>query len=133
MEEQIRTQMMKAFWDLLDEDMKEEPPRLNHVSVLLNEIIGILKSFVPRRIDIHESIDKDFEGDITWEMQGKLIKWIECFQAPIYDHKTRIYNQKGPQPLSDFLKWYYDHLNTVKNDISRQRREMASGVMRTGV
>ena len=132
MEEQIRAQMMKAFWDLLDEDMREEPPRLNHVCVLLNEILGILKDFVPNRTDIHENIDKDFEGEITWETQSKLIRWVECFQAPIYDQKTRSYRQKGPKALPEFLRWYYDHLQTVKNDVHRQRSEMASGVMRTG-
>lgn len=124
--------MMKAFWDLLDEDMREEPPRMNHVSVLLNEIIGILKGFVPNRVDIHTAIDKDFEGDINWEMQSKLIKWVETFQAPIYDTKTQEFRRKGPRPLSEFLRWYYDHLYTVKRDIQRQKNEMMSGVIKTG-
>ena len=66
MEEQIRTQYEKAFWDLLDSD----PPDIKHVGKILDEIKQILYSFVLNRPDIHHKINDDLSGDIDWEFQN---------------------------------------------------------------
>ena len=93
--EQIKEQMTKAFWDLLESELAEEPPRLEHVKVLLNEIIEILCGFVPSKPNIHEKIKADFEGEINWNMQLKLIEWLEKFQAPVHDRKTKQWKKRS--------------------------------------
>ena len=113
MEEQIREQYEKAFWDLID----QEPPNMEHIGKLLEEIKQILYSFVPHRADIHHRINDDLTGEIEWDFQHKLVGWVEKFQAPIYDQVTSSWKRRLPEKLSKFLKEYYEHLKTVKKNI----------------
>ena len=113
MEEQIKEQYEKAFWDLLDND----PPNIQHVEKILDEIKQILYSFVPNR-----------------EFQTKLMVWAERLQAPIYDQITQSWKRKLPQKLSEFLKNYYEHLSTIRKGIAEHHKKPSgSGItMRTG-
>tara|TARA_Y100000816_G_C26065632_1_gene559991 strand:+ start:1012 stop:1428 length:417 start_codon:yes stop_codon:yes gene_type:complete len=116
MENQVEQIMKKAFWDIIDE--KDSV----HLKKLLNEIKDILCSFVPNRKDIHIDIYKDFESDINWHFQEKLLDWIELFQSPVHDKITRYWRENIKiSKLSEFLKFYYEHLETVKEDIIKYK------------
>tara|TARA_R110002096_G_scaffold249995_2_gene442378 strand:+ start:200 stop:595 length:396 start_codon:yes stop_codon:yes gene_type:complete len=130
MEEQIKEQYEKAFWDLLDND----PPNIQHVEKILDEIKQILYSFVPNRPDIHHRINDDLSGGVDWEFQTKLMVWAERLQAPIYDQITQSWKRKLPQKLSEFLKNYYEHLSTIRKGIAEHHKKSSgSGItMRTG-
>tara|TARA_Y100000816_G_C26065924_1_gene560189 strand:+ start:173 stop:604 length:432 start_codon:yes stop_codon:yes gene_type:complete len=112
--ETIEETMTNAFWDLIDVHHPE------HLKNLMMEIKEKLCSFVPNRKDIHEDIDKDLGKDeINWETLYKLIDWIELFQAPVHDATTKIWRSKLKTQinLSDFLKFYYKHLEIVHKDV----------------
>ena len=98
LEKQIRETYERAFWDLVDKD----PPDVEHIGKLLEEIIEILCNFVPSRTDIHAMIREDL-ASVDWELQTKLLKWAERFQAPIYDQVTESWKRKLPEKLSVFL------------------------------
>jgi hypothetical protein len=125
MEKQIEDQFKKAFFDILNED---GPESYDYLRKLLNEIIDKLCMFVPNRVDIHEKIREDLDGTIGWDIQEKLICWIEKFQAPIHDATTRKWKAKGPLPVGDFLKLYYEHLEKMYKEV-QEARNMP---MRTG-
>lgn len=38
LEKQVRDMMHKAFWDVLDEKLKEDPPDYSHALILLKEV-----------------------------------------------------------------------------------------------
>jgi hypothetical protein len=122
LEKQIRETYEKAFWDLVDQD----PPDVEHIGKLLEEIIGILCNFVPSRTDIHTMIREDL-ASVDWDLQSKLLKWAERFQAPIYDQVTESWRRKLPEKLSVFLKKYYEHLEKINKQIWEERSKLAKG------
>ncbi len=118
MEQQVKEQFKKAFFDLLDQEGSDSH---NHLRVLMNEIIEKLCGFVPNRTDIHDKIKDDLKGEIEWNVQVKLLDWIEKFQAPIYDQVTREWKKKCPEPIGQFLKKYYSHLEKVNRQINEYK------------
>ena len=122
LEKQVRETYERAFWDLVDKD----PPDVEHIGKLLEEIIGILCNFVPSRTDIHAMIREDL-ASVDWELQTKLLKWAERFQAPIYDQVTESWRRKLPEKLSIFLKKYYEHLEKINKQLWEERRKMTQG------
>lgn len=127
MEQQIKEQFEKAFFDLLDQD---GPNSLEHLRTLLTEITEILCSFVPNRTDIHEKIIEDLKDPINWDIQCKLLFWIEKFQAPVYDQVTQNWKKKCPEPIGQFLKKYYEHIEKVNRQI--QEYKNSKGILRSG-
>ena len=123
MEKQIKETYEKAFWDMVDQD----PPDMEHIRKLIDEISDILCNFVPSRTDIHQMIKNDLSGDIDWNIQEKLLVWTERFQAPIYDQVTQSWKKKLPQKLSEFLKQFYEHLEKINKQIWEERKKIASG------
>jgi uncharacterized coiled-coil DUF342 family protein len=133
MEEQIKEQYEKAFWDLLD----QEPPNMEHIGKILDEIKQILYSFVPRRVDLHHKINNDLSGEIEWDFQHKLLAWVEKFQAPAYDQFTQSWRKRLPQKLSEFLKKYYEHLKKIRKEIDQYHQKVGGNngvpsVIKTG-
>lgn len=129
MEQQIREAYEKAFWDMVDQD----PPDVEHVRKLIDEVADILCNFVPSRTDIHELIRQDLGGDIDWHIQEKILTWVKRFQAPIYDQVTDRWKKNLPEKLSEFLKKLYEHLEKINKQVWEERRKLASGPqMKTG-
>ena len=125
---QIEEQMKRAFWDIIDESVSKND--LTLIEKLLIEIIETLNSFIPSRKDIHERIKEDLNKSISWDLQEKLINWIEKFQAPIHDAITKEYRNKiknDSLKLSEFLKWYYTHLELVHKETWEARHRLVNG------
>ena len=130
LEKQIKDTYEKAFWDMLDED----PPNIDHIKKLLDEIIQVLCNLVPSRTDIHAMIREDLAGDPDWTLQDKLLKWAEMFQAPIYDQVTQKWRKDLPEKLSVFLKKYYEYIEKINKQVWEERRKLASGPqLKTGL
>jgi len=114
MEEQIREQMTRAFWDLVDQD----PPNVEHIGKLLEEIKQRLYGLVPSKPAIHHAINTDLPSDdIQWDLQERLLDWIMRLQAPIHDQNTKQWKRNVPEKLSDFIRKYHEHLDVVYKDI----------------
>ena len=124
MEKQIEEQFKKAFFDILNED---GPDSYDYLRKLLNEIVDKLCLFVPNRLDIHQKIKEDLGEEIGWDIQTKLINWIEKFQAPIHDSMTLRWKNEEPQPVGDFLKKYYEHIELVYKETQEARAALARG------
>jgi hypothetical protein len=93
----------------------------------MDELIEALCRFVPRRTDIHDQIKKDFEGEVDWDTQIKLLDWIEKFQAPIYDSVTRDWKKKCPEPVGQFLKKYYEHVEKMYKQVKEYKPTIKTG------
>jgi hypothetical protein len=124
--EQINTQMIKAFWDILEDEAKTQGP-FPQIEILLQELIKILCSFVPSRSDIHEKIKEDLQQPIGFDLQKKLINWIEKFQSPEHDKITKIWKEEGLVKISKFLKRYHDHLQIVHKEVFDYRKKLSNG------
>ena len=124
MEKQIEQAMKKAFFDKLDQDVSQN--NLEHLGILLEEIREILKSMVPSKHKIHEKIDEEL-GHVSWDVQAKLVDWIEKFQAPEHDTITKQWREKIPTDTSVFLKWYYSHIQEVHKQVYEYRKKLANG------
>lgn len=124
MEKQIEEQFKKAFFDILND---EGPGSYDYLRKLLTEIIEKLCLFVPSRQDIHQKIQEDLGGEIGWDMQAKLISWIEKFQAPIHDKMTKQWANESPIQIGDFLRRYYNHLELVYKEIQEARAAINRG------
>lgn len=124
MERQFRGQMMKAFWDILEADVKAG--NLDHVQKLLDEIKDTLKALVPGRADIHRQIDEDITTP-DWEVQIRLVDWAERFQSPSLDAVTREIKQQLPMEISRFLKFYYSHLQDIHREVHDTRARLSNG------
>lgn len=118
MEQQIREQYEKAFWDMID----QEPPNKEHLGRILEEIKQILYSFVPHRPDIHYMIYNDLSGELDWSFQEKMVVWASRFQAPVYDQYTQSWKKRLPDKLSKFLKEYYEHLTKIRKSIDEYNK-----------
>ena len=59
--EQIKNTYVKAYWDTLVEELKEEPPNTRILEVLLNEIVHNICSLIPNRKDIHHTIKENID------------------------------------------------------------------------
>lgn len=124
MEKQIEETFKKVFFDILNQD---GPESYDYLRKLLDEIIDKLCMFVPNRQDIHDKIREDLGGAIGWDIQKRLIIWIEKFQAPIYDSKTRAWKESDPEPVGDFLRKYYEHLEIVHKEVYEARAALSNG------
>ena len=125
MENQIKEQMEKAFWDLLEEETSVPRDNYPRAQALLEEIISILCSLVPNRKVTHDLIKKDLCG-ISWDLQRKLLGWIEKFQAPVHDKTTQDLSKKN-LTISELLKIYYAHLELVHKEVFESRKRLANG------
>ena len=101
---------------------------------ILEELYTNLCMLVPSRTDIHERMRSDLFGHgeevvaVSWDTQRKLVEWVEKFQAPIYDQKTREWKQTFPEPnIELFLGQYYTHLETVFNEVREAREKLSRG------
>ena len=142
MEEQLRTQMHKAFWKLIEDDLKSEPQRLDHLIILIDEIKNKLKGFVPNRTDIHKEFDeiidisflkhlfeeKSMDPTHFFKLIEFIINKIKCFCAPYMDAEVKkweseLYTRMQSKiEYADFIpvffKETYTYIEIIEKDIS---------------
>ena len=131
-------QMKAAFFDKLHADFKETPPKTEHISVCIKELADGLCKFIPSRLNIHTKIKNEiiFEEVNIQTMPciiDGLIKWIELFQAPVYDTKTKKWREDFKNCsdyadfLRDFFKEYYEHIEVVYKEVWEARKRLING------
>ena len=98
---------------------------------ILEELFTNLCMLVPSRKDIHKRMRDDLFGEfeeVSWDTQRKLVEWIEKFQAPVHDRKTREWKKTFPeQDVKLFLDEYYTHLETVFREVREAREKLNRG------
>ena len=112
MEEQLRTQMKKAFSDIVNQGDPE------YLKTLTEEVTDRLCALVPSRKDIHKQIKNDTQH-VDHTTIPNILKWIKCMQAPIYDPK--IDNWPKDQKISEFIFAIHEHIDIIERDIQKER------------
>jgi|TARA_Y100000992_G_scaffold269932_2_gene209967 hypothetical protein len=134
----LAIQMRKAFFDKLYSDFKETPPKTQHISICIKELVEGLCSLVPSQKEIHDKIKKEIIYDevnintMPLIVNG-LIKWIQMFQSPVHDNITRTWldNYKNCKDYADFLRdffsEYYQHIEVIHKEIWEARKRLVNG------
>lgn len=112
MEEQLRTQMKKAFSDIVNQENPE------YLRVLTEEVTDRLCALIPNRTDIHKKIKEDIQH-INHTTIPNILKWTKCMQAPIYDPKIDTWPRD--QKISEFIFAIHEHIDTIEKDIQKER------------
>ena len=125
--DRLELELKRAWWTLLDEELKATPPKWDHLKVVLKELHEILCSLVPNRWDIHEKIYEDLlETPPTVVLQERALYWIKRLQSPHWDSYVTEWEKRLPEDTIVFLKEYYIHLDTVKQDVEDYKEKMRS-------
>ena len=136
--EELKTQCTKAYFDLIEEDLRKEPPVTEHVKSVITDIVTALKRFVPSRTDLHDEIERGIPHDTVdattmHVIVTQLVHWIEQFQPPAYDAVTKQWVQTFqsttdyPAFLSTFLKEYLEHTEKVYKEVWECRVRLTKG------
>ena len=65
MEKQVKEVVSRAFWDVLDEQLKEDPPNYSQALVLLKDVKeGILGLLVPQQKRVIDSINEKLDLEL---------------------------------------------------------------------
>ena len=134
-ENQIRENMNKAFFDLLDEKVNSEKPDYEWIAKLYEEIRDRLCRFLKENSKTRQQIIEEFDIELFEQMiindvfeQESLVKlvnntfsWIEKLQAPIRDEttkesKNRVLNAEPTKSISTFLRETHTCLDIMEND-----------------
>lgn len=136
-EEQIKTEMKNAFFNLIDENINSKTPDYEWISRLYEEIKAKLLSFLPNKNGkTYKQLDTDFDIELFKQMiendvfnQESMIKlvnntfdWILKLEAPIRDKNTieaknRVFNSKPEKMISTYLKEVHDCIEKIETDI----------------
>ena len=136
--ERVTIQCKKAFFDLLKEDLDQDPPQTERIMILLREIVDGLCKFVPSKKDIHELIKKDIlcdeiSPDTMPQIILHMINWIEKFQSISDDTITNEWRSRFKQAtdysqfIIDFLQEYYIHVEKVYKEVWEARKRLIQG------
>ena len=136
--DRLKIQCTKAYFDLIEEDLRKEPPKTDTVKQIIQDILKGLNKFVPSRTDLHEQMSDDVPHEVVdastmATIVTKLIHWIEQFQSPAYDPITQQWitsfqtTTDYPAFLSKFLKEYLQHIEEVYKEVWKARLRLATG------
>lgn len=137
-ENQIRENMKKAFFDLIDDTVNSNKPDYDWIVKLYSEMIDRLLSFVKKDGKTYLQIKNSFDIELFKQMiendvfdfnsMLKLINnmfyWIETLQAPVRDESTREAKQRilSSEPnkiISTFLKEVHTCIDNIENDLRK--------------
>jgi hypothetical protein len=135
---QLETQYKKAFFSKIKEDLSKDPPDVEHITVIIQELVDGLCKFVPNKKLIHNLIKDDIiVNNVGIETMpriiDRLIHWIEQFQAPAYDFVTRRWrdNYKNAKNyaefIAEFLEEYYNHTELMYKELWEARERLVKG------
>jgi len=147
MEKQIREQMNKAFFDLIDEKVNSEKPDYEWITKLYQEIRDRLCGFLNKDSKTRKKIMEEFDVDLFNQMitndvfdQESLLKlvnntfyWIEKLQAPVRDETTneskkRVLNSISADPtkiISNFLKETHTCIDMIEIDFENYMKKIS--------
>jgi len=133
-----KNETRRAVFDIIKQDLTQDPPKTDCIKTIINELIEALCKFVPSKKQIHVQIKKEiYQEDINIETMPViiygLISWIEKFQCPVDDVITKRWRndfQNTQDYLSfivSFLEEYYDHSEKVYRQVWEARKRFVSG------
>ena len=146
---QIQTQMEKAFWDLITQDLKNEPQSFTHLIILITEIKTRLQQLTPHntklQIEIEEALDPEFlrtlfenkalDPNHFFRLIHFLLFKLKQYSSPSRDSMLEIFTNETLYKLnsstivySDFMPWFfkevYKHIHYIESDISEVLKQL---------
>jgi len=136
-EDQIKDNINKAFFDLIDQNINSKNPDYEWITKLYEEIKFRLLSFLPnKKGNVYKQLDDEFDVELFKQMiendvfnQESMIKlinntfqWILDLQAPIRDSNTiaaknRVLNAESTKIISTYLKEVHNCIGQIEDDI----------------
>lgn len=130
------TIIKKAFFDCIYKDLQKSPPDVKHLTIIIKELYEALCKFVPSKKAIHQKI----KGSLLIELNlnnmtsiiNSLIYWIEQFQPPAYDKKTKQWRENFKKSknyslfIVEFLKEYFNHLENIYKEVWDARKRLVN-------
>ena len=130
------TIIKKAFFDCIYEDLQKSPPDVKHLTIIIKELYEALCKFVPSKKTIHQKIKEDLLIELNLNNMSfiinRLIYWIEQFQAPVYDKKTKQWRENFKKSknyslfIVEFLKDYLNHLENMYKEVWDARKRLVN-------
>ena len=134
----LKAQCTDAYFDIIEEDLRKDPPETETVKSIIKDIIEALKKFVPSRTDLHTQMSHDIPHEVVdastmAPIVTKLIHWIEQFQSPAHDSTTQQWlttfqaTTDYPAFLSKFFKEYLEHTEKIYKEVWDARQRLSTG------
>ncbi len=133
---QIKEQMRKAFFDLIDQTVNSDKPDYDWIKRLYLEIRDRLSRYLKKDSKSFKKIQEDFDGDFFYQLitndvfdfnsMLSLIEntfyWIKNLQAPVRDQsseeaKNKILKSEPQKMISTFLKEVHICLDNLDEDM----------------
>ncbi len=133
---QIKEQMRKAFFDLIDQTVNSDKPDYEWIKRLYIEIRDRLSKYLKKDSKNFKKIQEDFDGDFFYQLitndvfdfnsMLSLIEntfyWIKNLQAPARDQiteesKNKILKSEPKKMISTFLKEVHICLDNIDEDM----------------
>ena len=133
---QIKEQMKKAFFDLIDENVNSEKPDYEWITNLYAELLNRLASFLKINSRNYKLLQDEFDVELFRQMitndvfdQISMLKlvnntygWIQKLQAPARDSETdesknRVLNSDPKNMISTFLKEIHVCIDNIEKDL----------------
>jgi hypothetical protein len=133
---QIKEQMKKAFFDLIDQNVNSEKPDYDWITNLYEELLNRLASFLKKNSSNYKLLQDEFDVELFRQMisndvfdQDSMLKlinntfsWIQKLQAPARDEETnnaknRVLSSEPSKIISTFLKEIHICIDNIETDI----------------
>lgn len=142
-QEQIKNNMRKAFFDIIDETVNSDKPDYDWIVKLYTELRDRLLAFLRKDGKIYKQLEESFdiplfkqmiENDV-FEMESmvKLVNnmfyWIVKLQAPVRDTETseaksRIFKSEPSKMISTFLKEVHICIDKMEDDMLEYQKSI---------
>ena len=119
-EDKIKTQMRKAYWDLVIEELKNNKSEL-FIKIIIEikeKLIHIVGKNKDLKNEFREYLDEDFiankinGGIFDFYELGKILNYIteniKNFQAPIHDKEVNDFNEKMMEKVNE--EYFYEYI-----------------------
>lgn len=133
---QIKEQMKKAFFVLIDENVNSDKPDYEWITNLYSELLNRLASFLKKDSRNYKLLQDEFDIELFRQMisndvfdQISMLKlvnntygWIQKLQAPVRDSETnesknRVLNSEPTKMISTFLKEIHVCIDNIEIDL----------------
>jgi hypothetical protein len=142
-EEQIKDNMRKAFFDIIDQTVNSDKPDYDWIVKLYTELRDRLLSFLRKDGKLYKELNESFdiplfkqmiENDVfDLESMVKLVNnmfnWILKLQAPTRDTETseaksRVFNSEPTKMISTFLKEVHICIDKMEDDMLEYQKSI---------
>ena len=142
-EEQIKDNMRKAFFDIIDQTVNSDKPDYDWIVKLYTELRDRLLSFLRKDGKLYKELNESFdiplfkqmiENDVfdlesMIKLVNNMFNWILKLQAPARDTETseaksRVFNSEPTKMISTFLKEVHICIDKMEDDMLEYQKSI---------